>query len=253
MLAHMDIVSVNCPHTPGTFHLLSARRLGLLQPHVILVNTARGEVIDEAAMANMLAAGKLGGAGLDVYEHEPAINPKLLEAAQRGAAAACMGSAISRAGWRWARKRRSTSRPSWTATARPTGSSRRCSRGRRASRGREPHRPSPIPAEPAGGCARRPDRPASSRSRGSAPSHWRSAPPPRRIPGLTALPGPYQQSVSWPEWATAHSTTPRPDRTPASAALAGYRAWTVRASSIRVQTGLRTMRSGSAGLAGSGS
>jgi glyoxylate reductase len=79
MLAHMDIVSVNCPHTPATFHLLSARRLALLQPHVILVNTARGEIIDEAAMANMLTAGKLGAAGLDVYEHEPAINPKLLK------------------------------------------------------------------------------------------------------------------------------------------------------------------------------
>ena len=79
MLAHMDIVSVNCPHTPATFHLLSARRLALLQPHVILVNTARGEIIDEAAMANLLAAGKLGGAGLDVYEHEPQINPKLLK------------------------------------------------------------------------------------------------------------------------------------------------------------------------------
>ena len=79
MLAHMDLISMNCPHTPATFHLLSARRLALLQPHVIVVNTARGEVIDEAAMANMLADGRLGGAGLDVYEHEPAINPKLLK------------------------------------------------------------------------------------------------------------------------------------------------------------------------------
>jgi glyoxylate reductase len=79
MLAHMDIVSMNCPHTPATYHLLSARRLHLLQPHAIVVNTARGEVIDEAAMANMLAEGKLGGAGLDVYEHEPAVNPKLLK------------------------------------------------------------------------------------------------------------------------------------------------------------------------------
>ena len=79
MLAHMDIISVNCPHTPATFHLLSARRLALLQPHAIIVNTARGEVIDEAAMANMLTEGRLGGAGLDVYEHEPAINPKLLK------------------------------------------------------------------------------------------------------------------------------------------------------------------------------
>ncbi len=79
MLAHMDIVSLNCPHTPATYHLLSARRLKLLQPHAILINTARGEVIDEAAMANMLQAGELGGAGLDVFEHEPAINPHLLK------------------------------------------------------------------------------------------------------------------------------------------------------------------------------
>ena len=79
MLARVDIVSVNCPHTPATYHLLSARRLKVLRPHAIIVNTARGEVIDEAAMANMLAAGELGGAGLDVYEHEPAINPKLLK------------------------------------------------------------------------------------------------------------------------------------------------------------------------------
>jgi glyoxylate reductase len=79
MLAHMDFVSINCPHTPATYHLLSARRLRLLRPHAIVVNTARGEIIDEAAMANMLAAGELGGAGLDVYEHEPAINPKLLK------------------------------------------------------------------------------------------------------------------------------------------------------------------------------
>jgi glyoxylate reductase len=79
MLARMDIISVNCPHTPATYHLLSARRLKLLRPQSIIVNTARGEVIDEAMLANMLAAGELGGAGLDVYEHEPAINPKLLK------------------------------------------------------------------------------------------------------------------------------------------------------------------------------
>ncbi|MFI4973746.1 MAG: 2-hydroxyacid dehydrogenase [Caulobacterales bacterium] len=78
MLARMDVVSVNCPHTPGTYHLLSARRLKLLQPHAILVNTARGEIIDEASLAAMLRAGELAGAGLDVYEHEPAVNPKLL-------------------------------------------------------------------------------------------------------------------------------------------------------------------------------
>ena len=79
MLARMDIISVNCPHTPATYHLLSARRLKLLQPHAIVVNTARGEVIDEGALANMLARGELAGAGLDVYEHEPAINPKLMK------------------------------------------------------------------------------------------------------------------------------------------------------------------------------
>jgi len=77
MLAHMDVLCLHCPHTPATYHLLSARRLHLLQPHAIIVNTARGEIIDEAEMANMLMYGRLGGAGLDVYEHEPAINPKL--------------------------------------------------------------------------------------------------------------------------------------------------------------------------------
>ena len=79
MLAHMDIVSVNCPHTPATFHLLSARRLQLLRPQAYVVNTSRGEVIDENALARALEAGALAGAGLDVYEHEPAINPKLLK------------------------------------------------------------------------------------------------------------------------------------------------------------------------------
>ncbi len=79
MLARMDVVSVNCPHTPATYHLLSARRLKLLSPHAIIVNTARGEIIDEAALAGMLQRGELAGAGLDVYEHEPAINPKLLK------------------------------------------------------------------------------------------------------------------------------------------------------------------------------
>jgi glyoxylate reductase len=79
MLARMDVVSVNCPHTPATYHLLSARRLRLLQPHALIVNTARGEIIDEAALAGMLQRGELAGAGLDVYEHEPAVNPKLLK------------------------------------------------------------------------------------------------------------------------------------------------------------------------------
>jgi len=79
MLARMDVVSVNCPHTPATYHLLSARRLKLMQPHALIVNTARGEIIDEAALAGMLQRGELAGAGLDVYEHEPTVNPKLLK------------------------------------------------------------------------------------------------------------------------------------------------------------------------------
>jgi len=79
MLARMDIISVNCPHTPATFHLLSARRLKLLRPEALIVNTSRGEVIDEAALTRMLRAKDIAGAGLDVFEHEPAINPKLRE------------------------------------------------------------------------------------------------------------------------------------------------------------------------------
>ena len=79
MLARMDVVSVNCPHTPATYHLLSARRLALLREDAILVNTARGEIVDEAAMTRMLEQGKLAGVGLDVYENEPAVNPKLVK------------------------------------------------------------------------------------------------------------------------------------------------------------------------------
>ena len=78
MLARMDLISVNCPHTPATYHLLSARRLQLLQGHAVIVNTSRGEVIDENALTRMLVAGEIGAAGLDVFEHEPAVNPKLV-------------------------------------------------------------------------------------------------------------------------------------------------------------------------------
>ncbi|HUC64881.1 MAG TPA: D-glycerate dehydrogenase [Stellaceae bacterium] len=79
MLARVDIVSVNCPHTPATYHLLSARRLKLLRPHVVIVNTARGEIIDEDALTRMLMNREIAAAGLDVFEHEPAVSPKLLK------------------------------------------------------------------------------------------------------------------------------------------------------------------------------
>ena len=79
MLSRMDIISVNCPHTPATYHLLSARRLQLLPPQCYIVNTARGEVIDEDAMVRLLQEGRIAGAGLDVFEHEPAVNKDLLE------------------------------------------------------------------------------------------------------------------------------------------------------------------------------
>lgn len=84
MLVRMDIISVNCPHTPATYHLLSARRLKLLQPEAYIVNTARGEIIDENALIRMIEAGELAGAGLDVFEHEPEVNPKLLRLARAG-------------------------------------------------------------------------------------------------------------------------------------------------------------------------
>jgi glyoxylate reductase len=84
MLARMDIISVNCPHTPATFHLLSARHLKLMRRDAYIVNTARGEVIDENALIRMLEAGELAGAGLDVFEHEPAVNPKLTRLAKAG-------------------------------------------------------------------------------------------------------------------------------------------------------------------------
>lgn len=79
MLARMDIISVNCPHTPATYHLLSARRLRLMQRHAFIVNTARGEVIDEEALIKILKNGDIAGAGLDVYENEPNLNAKFLD------------------------------------------------------------------------------------------------------------------------------------------------------------------------------
>ncbi|WP_407049009.1 2-hydroxyacid dehydrogenase [Methyloraptor flagellatus] len=82
MIARMDVISIHCPHTPATYHLLSARRLKLIRPESYIVNTARGEVIDENALARMLDADELAGAGLDVFEHEPAVNPKLAKSAR---------------------------------------------------------------------------------------------------------------------------------------------------------------------------
>ena len=95
MLARMDIISVNCPHTPATFHLLSARRLKLIRKDAYIVNTARGEVIDEDTLIKLLEAGEIGGAGLDVFENEPAVNPKLVRLAKAGKVALLphMGSA----------------------------------------------------------------------------------------------------------------------------------------------------------------
>jgi glyoxylate reductase len=77
MLARMDIVSINCPHTPATFHLVSARRIKLMKPEAYLVNTARGEVVDEAALIRALENKEIAGAGLDVFENEPNVNPRL--------------------------------------------------------------------------------------------------------------------------------------------------------------------------------
>lgn len=77
MVARMDVISINCPHTPSTFHLMNARRLKLMKPDAVIVNTSRGEVIDENALTRMLRAGEISGAGLDVFERGHEINPRL--------------------------------------------------------------------------------------------------------------------------------------------------------------------------------
>jgi glyoxylate reductase len=79
MVARMDVISINCPHTPSTFHLMNARRLKLMKPDAVIVNTSRGEVIDENALTRMLRGREIKGAGLDVYEHGTDINPRLRE------------------------------------------------------------------------------------------------------------------------------------------------------------------------------
>ena len=78
MMARMDVVSVRCPHTPSTFHLLNARRLKLMKQTAVLVNTSRGEIIDETALTKMLMRGEIAGAGLDVYERGAEVNPRLV-------------------------------------------------------------------------------------------------------------------------------------------------------------------------------
>lgn len=77
MVARMDVISVNCPSTPATFHLMNARRLKLMKPTAVIVNTSRGEVVDENALTRMLSAGELAGAGLDVYEYGTETNTAL--------------------------------------------------------------------------------------------------------------------------------------------------------------------------------
>ena len=77
MVSRMDVISINCPHTPSTFHLMNARRLKLMKPSAVIVNTSRGEVIDENALTRMLRAGEIAGAGLDVFEHGHEVNPRL--------------------------------------------------------------------------------------------------------------------------------------------------------------------------------
>ncbi|MGJ8586864.1 MAG: 2-hydroxyacid dehydrogenase [Yoonia sp.] len=79
MVARVDVLSINCPHTPSTFHLMNARRLKLMKPTAVIVNTSRGEVIDENALTRMLRAGEIAGAGLDVFERGHEINPRLRE------------------------------------------------------------------------------------------------------------------------------------------------------------------------------
>jgi glyoxylate reductase len=82
MLARVDILSVHCPHTPATYHLLGERRLRLMKPDAFLVNNARGEVIDGNALIELLQAGGLSGAALDVFEGEPTIDRRWVELAR---------------------------------------------------------------------------------------------------------------------------------------------------------------------------
>ncbi len=106
MVARMDVLSINCPHTPSTFHLMNARRLKLMKPDAVIVNTSRGEVIDENAMTRMLRAGEIaGGAGLDVYEHGGAeINPRLRDLPMSWPCRIWGGRPPMKAVWKWAKR-----------------------------------------------------------------------------------------------------------------------------------------------------
>ncbi len=84
MLARMDIISVNCPFTPATFHLLNERNMKLLQPEAFIVNAARGEIVDEKALVKLLEEGVISGAALDVFENEPAVPKKMKELSKAG-------------------------------------------------------------------------------------------------------------------------------------------------------------------------
>lgn len=77
MLAQVDILTIHCPHTPSTYHIMNARRLALMKPSAVIVNTSRGDVIDENALTRMLRSGEIAGAGLDVYEGGAEPNPRL--------------------------------------------------------------------------------------------------------------------------------------------------------------------------------
>ncbi|PZN93247.1 MAG: D-glycerate dehydrogenase [Alphaproteobacteria bacterium] len=79
MLARVDIITINCPHTPETHHLIGAKQFSLMQRQAYIINAARGEIVDENALCEALAAGKIAGAGLDVFENEPAIDQRLMD------------------------------------------------------------------------------------------------------------------------------------------------------------------------------
>jgi glyoxylate reductase len=86
MLPEVDFLSLHCPASPATYHLLSRRRLALMKPGAYVVNTARGGLIDEEALCDLIEAGALAGAGLDVFENEPRVNPRLIGLADAGKA-----------------------------------------------------------------------------------------------------------------------------------------------------------------------